>query len=223
MAIAHDSSTVPTTAVGSSQTLSHTCSGSNRILFVNVCYHTAKTFSSCTYAGTAMTEIASQALANFETMKLFYLINPASGANNVVVTLTSSDNITTGANSYTGAKQTGQPDAFSKNGTLETTTSYAKSLTTVADNCWVLMFGLATSGPTISAGAGTVVRGQEKVQYGNFIADSGAAVTPAGSKTLTVTSTSQPFVSILASFSPLVSSTYITGVQTITGIQSITF
>lgn len=61
------------------------------------------------------------------------------------------------------------------------------------------------NGSTLTAGSNTTVRSQiEVLLAGLFIVDTNSAQTPAGSKTVTVTSASQQFHGIMASFSPFV-------------------
>ena len=114
MAIAYDNAT--TSYHGQSNTVGFTVgSGSNRILFVGI--YTANSsggdvVSGVTYAGSAMTRINT--VQNTQSghqcrAYLYYLLNPTSGANNIVVT--SSETVGLSAVSYTGAQQSGVPDA----------------------------------------------------------------------------------------------------------------
>src|SRR6266852_9546104 len=100
---------------GTTLTYSHAVSatGTNRILFVNV--KTADTsVSSVTYNGVALTSIASDhgTYSNYYDF-LYYMVAPATGTHDVVITLPSSDYFQSTAASYTGASQTGVPDAYS--------------------------------------------------------------------------------------------------------------
>ena len=103
----------------SSLTYSHTCSGAERLLFVGVSWKGSSgvTVSSVTYAGIGMTSIRSDQSAappNW-TSHIFYLIGPATGANNVVVTMSGAvpagTVIVSGAISLTGVDQTTALDA----------------------------------------------------------------------------------------------------------------
>lgn len=95
-------------------TWSHTCSGSQRVLLVGVAVGNtsgsdASNVVSVTYAGVAMTSIGIRHSNDnpFGFVQVFGLINPASGANNVVVTVTNSpDSIIGGSLSFNGADQT---------------------------------------------------------------------------------------------------------------------
>lgn len=132
-------------------------------------------------------------------IKLFYLIAPATGTNNVIVSCSAGDMYGV-ATSYTGASQTGQPDAQTTNGSA-TGTSLTTSVTTVADNSWLVGFSYMNF--AISAGANTTLRiasGAGTVQY---MMDSNGAKTPAGSHGLTTTDSTNGFSGhVIASFSP---------------------
>jgi hypothetical protein len=112
MAVAVDATTTDGTSLGSpqsSRTFSHTCSGSNRLLIVDVCNDedgSAVTVSSVTYAGAALTERITVARGNVQRASIWYRVAPATGANDVVVTLASAQEFTTAARSYTGVNAT---------------------------------------------------------------------------------------------------------------------
>lgn len=209
MAIAFDSTT--TSSLGSavtSITFAHTCTGSDRILFVATANNGGVNVTGVTYNGVAMTNIG-WALSNNAPSKsyLWYLIAPATGANNVIVSLSWSASVIAKVASYTWVKQSAQPDAFSL-WWPTTTTSYSQSVTTIADNSWAIMCWMGRTGSAITAGANTFIRSNiELVLAGLFIIDTNSPKTPAGTDTMNVTSGSQEFTGIMASFSPLVSTT----------------
>lgn len=68
---------------GSSQTFSHTCSGSDRYLLVGV---SSPYVTGVTYAGTAMSLISSYGTGT-AAIRVYGLVAPAAGTNSVVVTL----------------------------------------------------------------------------------------------------------------------------------------
>lgn len=208
MAIAFDAKTGFTYSGSTvTQTYSHTCSGSDRILFVGVSIRNTRTITSVTYNGVAMTQSGSSIGVGTVVDYLFYLVNPATGTNTVSITQSAADTITSCSISYTGASQTGQPDATSTGGPT-TTTSYSQSVTSVADNCFAVLYGNAASGAALIAGSNTTIRNQPEVLFtGAFLIDSTAAKTPAGTFTLAVTSSSQNFGGCMASFKPYVVST----------------
>ena len=89
-------------AASTTLTYSVTCTGAN-FLLVDV-YYTSSSISSVTYNGVSMT------LANAQTShSVYYLANPSSGANNVVVTMAASTNIFSSAVCYSGVATTGNP------------------------------------------------------------------------------------------------------------------
>lgn len=107
MAVAFDAVASSNVTAGS-LTFSHTCTGSNRALTVGATCSDSTPTLSVTYGGVSMTSVAKRhsndSSAGF--VELFYLIAPATGANNVVVTLSSGTaDLTGGAISFTGASQ----------------------------------------------------------------------------------------------------------------------
>lgn len=193
MAIARDATSSTSSASASSLTWAHTCTGSDRILIVTVGMD-ADTTCTATYNGVSMTEIgnAQRSAGGVKTF-LFYLIAPATGSNNIVATLGTSTKVASGAVSYTGAKQSGQPDSFTATFN-DGTTSFAVSTTVVASNCWLvggtrMQDGLAepttaggvtvTESPTTGAGQktvmsdsnGTVGTGSQSITWGQGVAD----------------------------------------------------
>ncbi|NTW32497.1 MAG: hypothetical protein HGB12_07715 [Bacteroidetes bacterium] len=206
--IAFDAATANSQSNTSSVTFSHTCSsGSNRILFV-FGWCRSMGVSSVKYNNVAMTEIGSE-IQNPDYYPdhifLFYLINPASGANNVVVTYNSSNYQCVGAVSYTGAKQSGQPDAWADySGTTASDGSYATSLTTIANNSWTVMVGMDERGD-IAPGTGTTKR---LSATNSIFCDLNGPITPAGSTSMSTICTVNPLANVptvhkMASFAPI--------------------
>lgn len=166
-----------------SLTYSHTCSGSNRILLVGVGTDaSADCITGATYNGVAMTLIDKQQMSGDATrfIYLFYLINPASGANDIVVSASGGlRNIRSDSVSYTGAKQSGQPDASAK-ATNASTTDLSVAVTVVAANSWIVSFGNAIAAIPV-AGTGLTSRNTEGANC--RIADSNGLLS-AGSNTV---------------------------------------
>lgn len=190
---------------GTTATFSHPCTGSDRLLFVTAVVGSGNTVSGVTYNGVAMTNVPTNSPVSNPSgavLYLFYLINPATGANNVVVTAAVSDTIRAVSASYTGVKQSGQPDA-SGNGTASGAASITDSITTVADDCWVIA---ATSNTVDVAtnGTGYVNRGNSA---GVGIGDSGAAVAPGSNSQTVNTSGSANWAIIQASIAPVPTAT----------------
>ena len=210
MAIAFDASSQGATNSGvTSLTVSHTCTGSNGILFTYIAYQgTDRTISGATYNGVSMTAVYNnQIIASALTHALFYIVNPATGANNIVVTMSGSTGQRLGmcSASYTGAKQTGVPDAQNVENSFASVSSRTLSVTTVADNCWLV--GGVMTGVGVSAGSSTTIRttNPSPMDYEIRIYDSNGPRTPAGSQGLTINvSPSNGLPMIVASFAPSV-------------------
>lgn len=85
---------------------------------------------------------------------LYGLAAPATGAHNIVISASESTVIRGASASYTGAKQTGQPDAT---GTGEATpgTTVTAAVTVVASNCW-LIGGITDDGANAVTAAGAL-------------------------------------------------------------------
>lgn len=110
--IAYDAGTAATSGTGTSYTFSHTTTGTNRGLSVCVFMFNSPitTVSSVTYAAVGLTQVGSATLTfgGASTLRLeqWFLANPASGANNVVITPSASTSTIYGfVNSYTGVNQ----------------------------------------------------------------------------------------------------------------------
>ena len=185
MAIAFDAVTKNSTIdTGTSYSFSHTCTGSNRLLVVSVNGNGTDTITGITYNSVAMTLVDKQATPTDRWNYTFYLLNPDTGAHNVTVT---SSGAFTGsaatAHSYTGVKQSGQPDSSAKN-TATAASDITVSTTTIADNCW-LIGTCGTSYASVQSGnAGTTIRGTDAGGVAAY--DSNGLKTPAGSFSLSV-------------------------------------
>lgn len=203
MAIAFDNSAVTATPVVSGTSYSYTTSGSNRLLFIGLGIPFGQSISGVTYAGVSMTQQAMLTDASNYNIYLFYLVNPALGANNYVVTASSSTQTYGCVASYNGVSQTGFPDASTTN--QNTGTSQTVTLTTIANNAWTFMFSGFNYGQvgTPTGGTGTTIR--QALQKIFIASDSNGAITPAGSTSLILnngTSGSQND-SIMVSFAPV--------------------
>jgi hypothetical protein len=177
-----------------SVTASYTCgSGSNRLLVVGVLGDATDFITGVTYAGASMTLINKQQAGTQRWSYLFYKLNPASGANNVVVSASSSTDIYAGAADYTGVKSSGQPDASTTNSLPTSVTSLTTSITTVTNNDWVIFLENGYSGGTFApiAGAGDTIRVSDATDGAWGIFDSNGVVTPAGSYSVTTTRSPQ--------------------------------
>lgn len=208
MAIARDANSNGNDT-NTSLTFSHTCSGSNRILFVGIATFGGSggdIVTGVTYNGVGMTRINTlQANGLTPRVYLYYLINPATGANNVVVSCGATSGYIAGiGSSYTGAKQSGVPDAFDS-ASVASATANSKAITTVADNCWLVGMFCVNNGTSPAGQAGTSIVASDSGSTSNCFIDSNAAKTPPGSFSLGVNWTSSQRSAILvASFAPSV-------------------
>ena len=173
-------------AVVTSLTFAHTCTGSDRILVVTAGTNstTSPTVDAVTYNGVSATEVNEQSNGALR-LALWYLIAPATGANNVVVTWSG---VATGLGqqlnaisvSYTGAKQTGQPDSNGSQ-TFSSATSVAVSTTVVASDCWLSGSLQGSAGEMIN---GTGPETQRGVDQFNQIAIDTNGTVGTGAQTL---------------------------------------
>lgn len=204
MAIAYDSSAFWAWTTWTTDTLSHTCSWSDRILFWSALVLSwSDTLTSVTYNSVAMTRI-SHVWSGWERIYLYYLINPSTWANNIVSTFSWSTTIYSESTSYTWASQTWQPDS-STSSAYATQSNMSTSTTTIANNCWLVwvfrawLAQTAVAGTTLRAWVNTTIQ----------IGDSNGAKTPAWSYYLWTTFASSWAAQIIASFSPSASVTFI--------------
>ena len=150
----------------SSSTFSHTCTGNNLLLLVGLRGDPTDTLTGITYNGVSMTIVNKKQNGDGYWVYLYYILSPATGTNNVVISGASS--IVAYSISYTGVSQSGFPDA-SNTYALNATDPKTVSIMTVANNCWVAMIARSSSGET-SMVSGTTKRGT--LSNYNFMADS---------------------------------------------------
>lgn len=158
-AVQFDAATTTTGASISSRTWLHTVANqSNRVLIVGVQAENGSIRhpSGVTYNGVALTQIntANVGSGTRQCVSLWYLLAPAVGTANVVVTWSSSvSNATAGAISlYNVAQAAPEANATSVNNSGATTTN----ITTLTDGAWVVdMFGSGNGGGLSAAGGQT--------------------------------------------------------------------
>jgi hypothetical protein len=195
-------------------TASHTCSGSNRILWVATLgfNNPISTCTGVTYNGAALTQIGTGTIATYQKTQLWYLIAPDTGTHDIVASFNQS-NVTVNAFaavSYNGALQSGVPDASNTNNSASAS-SLTASVTTVANNCWTVM--AACAGGLTHNGTGTTLRKISTAPSAPLIAimDSNGAKTPAGSVSLVTDTNGQgntEITEVIASFAPTSSIAY---------------
>lgn len=184
--IAYDAASEDKVASGaSSLTYAHTCTGSNRFIYVAVTTINDATHSvTATYGGVSMTAVQVDQLIYSSTNWYhhgFRLAAPASGSNNVVITKTNADgSIRSGAVSYTGVDQTTPINVSAKgNGTATPATLTSTSTVT---GWWVMSAANIDLGHT-----GGSITDTLRAEYSGLadIADSGNDVA-SGSATTTM-------------------------------------
>jgi hypothetical protein len=198
MANAFDASSSDFSNSAQTRSWAHTCTGSDRFLWVGVMTLSSRSVSSVTYNGVSLTSLPRSGGA--QPVQLWYLANPASGTNNIEVSIGSPNSfIYSVAASYTGVNASGQPDAQST--ANSTGTSVTTTLTTVADNSWAILVARNEDSGDTDAGTNCT----ERVAGGAFMQlyDSGGPITPAGSFSMTVNNGgSHSTMRAMASFSP---------------------
>lgn len=183
-----------------SLTSSFTCSWANRILFVSFYSAPTDNASWVTYGWVPMIQAGKILCPSDRWLYLYYLINPASWANNIVISTNTANYIEGYATSYTGAKQSWVPDAIATNTT--TWTSLTSSVTTTIDNCRTVGAFKIGSAAVISAWTWLTIRSGWQASW-LCLWDSNAPKTPAGSVSMTASSASPWWwASIMASFAP---------------------
>lgn len=206
-----DSGTLANTSATATLTISFTTSGSDRLIASSATANgPSYTTTGITYNSTALTKINEVRDSANALQGLWYLKNPSSGSNNLVIT--NSGSATAGACiSFTGADQTAPLDAQTTVAGA-TTTSYSCSVTTTVADCMLLCTSRTGNGFTLVGGTNTTIAIQPEVTYfgGGALWYSTATVST-GSNTLNVTSASQLFGGgTIASFKPVAGTAYTT-------------
>jgi uncharacterized repeat protein (TIGR01451 family) len=174
IAIDNTSSANTGTATASSLTWSHTvgAAGTNRILIVGVSIrnNSSQTVSSVTYAGTGLTLVGQTTNNTNARVEIWRLIAPATGANNVVLTLSAAARFVGGAASFTGVSQTPALALGTYFSATGNTTSPTVNVTSVASGQLVIdtiaNSNLATGSALPCAGAGQTQRWSNRTSNG---------------------------------------------------------
>lgn len=180
-------------------TWNHTCTGSNLILFV--AGFGPGDISAFTYNSVSGSQTRAAVSHDGGFGAHWYLAGPSTGTNSLVLVAGISGAYV--SVSYSGASQTGIPDASNTASGLGVST-LSVTVTTSADNCWV--FGCAGdsngAGTTSAGAAPTTLRISNNTAAKGF--DNGAAKTPAGGVTLQLNDSSGAanLYWIAASFAP---------------------
>lgn len=135
---------------------SHTTAGSDRFLAVAVSIYNgaARTVTGITYNGVALTKLHSITASlegNTQDFEVWYLINPAVGANTIDVTLSASASFTQGmAMSYNGIDQTSPIDSQSIGQSLVAANTFAQPTTVVSSQATLVSFAWPRMTPPTS-------------------------------------------------------------------------
>jgi hypothetical protein len=130
--IAFDASAEGTATTNATLTFAHTCTGNDLILIVAVVDQDHNT-TGVTYNGVAMTAINNGAQGD----SLWYLVGPATGSNNVVVTRSGAGDLFNAASSsYTGVDQSSPIDSSNTGNSLSRPLTI--TTTVVASGCWLV-------------------------------------------------------------------------------------
>ena len=177
--------------------------GANRLLVVNLIGDTSPDdISSVTYAGTPLTLVKKVQSPSNNWQYVYYLLNPASGTNNVVITAGSVHYLISQAASWFNVKQSAQPDAVTTNTAPAPNTSITTSLKTVAPGSLVVQgvwsYGHLTAGP----GSAQIITDAALDGAGIFVSGQ-SPVTPAGNVSMTTISDGTTSSgAIMVSFAP---------------------
>lgn len=166
--------------------------------------------TSVTYNGVSATQLMKIRSFDGEGWNYIYgLLAPASGTHNIVVTITG----TAGSRlyicgvSYSGVKQTGLPDATASQVQTINGVTTTMVITTVANNCWSVMYTMDNGGGTLSASVGATERATGGANSRKFF-DSNGPITPLGIYSMTVNdSANSKQTSTGVSFAPAAAST----------------
>lgn len=186
MAIAFDAVSSGSTASATSLSVAHTVTGSNTLGMVNIDTNNAiDILTGATFNGSAMTLAAATSTLGVQVGYNYYKYAPSTG--NVVATFSVASLIGIQTCTYSGVSQTGFPDASQVvNNIGSGGTTLVCTVTTTVDNCWC--WSAVRNDNSISITSGGTTRNNSLFGGVFAVGDSNGAVTPAGSKTITWTS-----------------------------------
>lgn len=213
-AISHDASSESSPGSDvSSISWSHSTSGSDRLLYVAVTFADSsdsdRTANSATYNSVSMTKIQEiDDSPNWQAAADFYLVDPATGSNTIVVTFNGVNLFGGGFGTSLNGVDTADPLDANNSGLTANNTTGSVSVTTVADNAWVLD-ATVSNDETITVGSGQTERGNISVSGGSGAHSTEGPKTPAGSVTMSWGggTSSSDWAQAASSFKPFVAST----------------
>lgn len=189
-------------AVGGATSLTYAFSNSGSNVTFRIGALTTAGTLTATYAGAAATQVATTPADSGVTIYTFGKINPTTGSNNVVVTASTTATIVSHSIYYTGANQSTLTD---NSGTQTGSGNFTQALTSIADNCWHILY-CRNGVSNMTAGTATTAR---SAADDNMWFDSNGPKTPAGSVTLAVNGVTGAYGSIIESISPFTVSSLI--------------
>ena len=210
-----DASTFGTTTTGT-LSFSHTCTGSDRIIFFFIFNQNNSGLTTIRYNGVDAT-LVNTASQNSGTrvIWIYRILAPATGSNTVEIVRASATNtLACRVLSYNTVSQTGFPDASRNDVTASATPTVSGLLTTVANNAFVLAFYrndvIGYDSTTITGGTdrGTVLAAPGYTDSAPSVIEFGPK-TPAGSTTITIATngaTNAAHIGLMVSFAPSVAS-----------------
>lgn len=215
MAIALDVGTNSGNKAGfSTYSFNHTCTGTNLCLVVVVTekqtsFHSPVDVTGITYNTVALTKIRSDISsgANGHLSSMWYLTGPATGTHSVAVTFAgTADNSITSSLSFTGVDQSASLDANNGKNSPSTDSAITNTVTTIADNAWVIDVVYSDKASATFTANGSQVRDFhiDNTSTGNHLVSHFGPKTPAGSTTMawTPSTTSGNWNQSIASLTP---------------------
>lgn len=190
-------------ASGSSPSIPHTIGTTtigSPILWVGVRSNNANTTIFAQFNGVSMTQLEYSHVGVPIGEYLFYMVNPPIGTHNITFTNSGGTAfINVNAASYVNVETINPVDVH--NSTNTSGTSFTDSVTTTVDKCWVIMNVSSDITATLAASTGFTARSGSGTSA--ILGDSNGPVTPAGSKALSVISSSSvSLTGAIASFKP---------------------
>lgn len=193
MAIAYSTSGAfyQSTSASSATVTINYAGGTNGILVAYLLTNGANNVTNVQWNGTSLTQIGSALKASGDTVWLsaWYLAAPATGNYNLTANFGTNTRATIFGAFYSGAKQTGQPDA--SNSGNQSSNPHTLNVTTVAADCWLVTADCAPNRGAFSSSSNFTTRQDVSAQETVF-GDSNGSVGAAGSKTVSVTYTLTP-------------------------------
>lgn len=177
-AIANWSSSNPATGL-------HTCTGTERFLWVTGFFNSAPSAVSATYNGVSLTQVSffNDGTGNWQWTG--YLIAPATGSNTLSVTRTGGGNMSISCSSYTGVDQTTPIDDSATDVFKASSTSHTTASVTVGNaNNWLINGFRNVDGRTITSSTATF-RGKTSIVIEEHWDSNGTVAT--GTQSITYT------------------------------------